>query len=159
MLQTIISVIGTILGTILGWSLNCLYEQKVRKVKLCYSLQPAGNRDELVEYELRTKYSESDYCIEIYNIGTTPYFLEKFSLVYKHGIIVDCIIVENNKAIMPYERYTYHLNEQEYDSILYHCKKSDIKKCKVFAYDVADKRCVGEIDLFLPHLQSNFRRN
>lgn len=154
MIQTIISVLGTILGTILGWSLNCLYENNVRKVKLCYSLQPA-NQDELTEHELRTKYSESDYCIEIYNVGTTPYLLEKFSLVYKKKIIVDCIIIDNNKAIMPYGSYTYHLNEQEYDCILHHCKKSDIKKCKVFSHDVAGKRCIGEIDLSLPHLQSN----
>lgn len=159
MLLTIISVLGTLLGTILGWSLNCLYENNVRKVKLCYSLQPVANQDELVEYELRTKYSESDYCIEIYNVGNTPYLLERFSLVYKKSIIVDCFIVEDNKAIMPYESYTYHLNQQEYDSLLYHCNKSDIKECKVFAYDVGGKRCVGEIDLFLPHMQSNCGRN
>lgn len=154
MLQTIISVIGTLLGTVLGWTLNCLYEQRTKKVKLCYSFQPVANRDELVEHELRTKYSQSDYCIQIYNIGTTPCFLEYFSLVYKNTIIVDCFILENDKAIMPYERYIYHLNEQELDAILYHCNKSNIKKCKVFAYDVGGKKCSSEIDLFIPNLQS-----
>lgn len=154
MIQTIISVIGTILGTILGWSLNCLYEQKIRKVRLYYSLQPEANQHELVEQELRTKYSESDYCIEIYNIGNTPYFLERFSLKYNKVIIADCYIVENNRVIMPHESYTYHLTEQEYNTIFYHCKEGDIKKCKVFAYDVGGKKCKGEIDLFLPYTQS-----
>lgn len=158
-IQTVISVTGTLLGTILGWYLNCLYEQKVRKVKLCYSLQPVANQNELVEHNLRTKYSKSDYCIEIYNIGSTPYLLERFSLVHKNNTIVDCVITESDKSIMPYNFSTYHLSEQEYDAILYHCKESNIKKCKIVAYDVADKKCVGKIDLFLPHIQSNCDKN
>lgn len=116
-------------------------------------MQPVANQDELIERELRIKYSESDYCIEIYNVGNTPYLLERFSLIYKSCIIVDCIIAENNKVIMPYESYTYHLNEQEYDSLLYHCRKSDIKECKVFAYDVGGKKSVGKMDLFLLRMQ------
>ena len=58
---------------------------------------------------------------------------------------------------MPFESYTYHLNEQEYDAILYHCKESNIKKSKIFAYDVGGKKCKGEIDLFLPSMQSNYK--
>lgn len=156
MMQTIISVLGTILGVILGWTLNCLYDRNAKKVKLCYSLQPATDRDGIIEPELRTKYSDSDYCIQVYNVGITPFLLEKFSLVYDNCIIVDCVIVENNKAIMPYENYTYHLNEQEYDSILHYCNKISIKKCDIIAYDVSGEKCISQLDLFLPNIQKSF---
>lgn len=151
MIHTIITAISTILGAIIGWSLNYCSEAERRKIRLCYSLQTAESID-TIEPELRTKYSESDYCIQIYNVGNTPYVLESFYLVHKKKIIVHCVITDNN-AIMPYEKYTYRLTEQEYDSILFHCKESNIKKCKVHAYDVGGKKCKGEIDLFLPHIQ------
>lgn len=151
----IIANIGyTLVGTILGWVLNVLYENKVKKVKLCYSLQQLANVEDNVNLELRTKYSDSDYCIEIYNVGSTPIVLEQISLRYEKKVIVDCIITDENKTIQPYDHYTYTLNMQEYDAILWHCKNANLKRCKVSAYDVSGKRIKGSIDLVLPYLQA-----
>lgn len=37
---------------------------------------------------------------------------------------------------------------------MYHCKKSDLKKCRIEAYDVEGKRAKDEIDLVLPYMQA-----
>lgn len=154
--EIIISVISTILGSVLGWFLNCVYEKKIKKVKLSYSLQQSADIND-TDHELRTKYSPSDYEIQIYNVSDTPYILNQISLRYGKHTITDCIITEENKTIMPYTNYTYRLNEQEYDAIKWHCKKANLKECKVVAYDVNGKKCIGTLDLILPYLQSRFR--
>lgn len=153
---SIISVLGVLSGTILGWTLNCLYDKRARKVKLCYSLQTVATNNERSDESPKNKYSESGYCIQIYNVGQTPYMLENISLRYKNSIIQDLDIIDN-KVVMPYEIYTYSLSMQEYDSIIYHCKKSNLKKCKVFTYDVSNKKCVGFLDLSFPYIQCHFR--
>ena len=156
MIETIINVVGAIFCTVLGWTLNCIYENRAKKVKLTFSLQTSPDIEES-DKALRTKYSPSDYEIQVYNIGSTPYLLNQISLRYEKHTITDCMIIEEDKAIMPYESYIYHLNEQEYDAILWHCKRADLKECKVVAYDVSGKKCKGKLDLVLPYIQSRVR--
>lgn len=48
-------------------------------------------------------------------------------------------------------------NQLEDDAILYHCKEAALEKCNVVAYEVGGRTISGEIDLVLPHLQSDFR--
>lgn len=156
MIEIIISVISTIIGTVMGWILNCIYEKRIRKVKLSYYLQQSADIND-TDHELRTKYSLSDYEIQIYNIGDTPYILNQISLRYGKHTITDCIITEEDKTIMPYTSFTYRLKEQEYDAIKWHCKKANLKECKIVAYGVGSKKCIGKLDLILPYIQSQFR--
>lgn len=154
-MEIIASIVSTIIGTVLGWTLNCVYERRIKKVKLNFSLQQSADIMES-DKGFRTKYSPSDYEIQIYNTGTTPYILSQVSLRYRNHTITDCIITEDDKTIMPYESFTYRLSEQEYDTILWHCKQADLKECKVVVCDVGGKKSVGKLDLILPYLQSQY---
>jgi len=156
LLVAVIGVVGTLLGTALGWTLNCVYDSRNKKVKLCYSLQPIGD-EELLDIELRSKYSASGYCLHIYNIGQTPFLFEQISLQYKKTTINECVNVGEEKAIMPYKCYTYQLNMQEYDNILYHCKEGKLKECNVIAYDLGGRKCKGKLDLVLQSMQTGVR--
>lgn len=155
-LTTIITVVGTLAGAVIGSVLTHHYDKQSREVKLCFNLQPSDGENE-IDPEYRTKTSPSDYCIIAYNLGQTPFIIEQISLRgKKNNIITDCII-PGGKTLMPYESFSYQLNEQEYDSILYHCKQSDIKKCNIEAFDVGGNISKGKLDLFLPHMQSDFK--
>lgn len=151
-----VEIVISIISSVLGWFLNCIYEKRIKKVKLSYSLQQSANIND-IDHELRTKYSPSDYEIQIYNIGDTPYILNQISLRYGKHTITDCIITEEDKTIMPHTSFKYRLNEQEYDAIKWNCKKANLKECKVVAYDVSGKKCIGKLDLILAYLQSRFR--
>lgn len=153
-ITTIISVIGALAGAIIGSELTHYFDKQDKKIKLCFSIQPSDEGNE-TEPEYRTKTSYSDYCIVIYNIGQTPVVLERISLRHKK-IITDCII-PNVITLMPYKSYTYQLTEQEYNAILFYCKHFQIKKCRVIAYDVGERSYRSELDLFLPHMQCDFR--
>jgi hypothetical protein len=158
--EIIIAIIGgagALLIAILGWALTHIQEKKRQGIKLCYALQPSRMEDDLIDKEFRTKTSESGYGIQIYNIGNVPFLFEQISLRYKKTIINDCFNAEEQKTIMPYESYVYQLSEQDYDAILYHCKKSDLKDCDVIACDVSGKKSKGKLDLILPSIQADFR--
>lgn len=132
-----------------------IFNFRIEKVKLNYSLQIATDTNE-TESSLRTKYSESDYCLQIYNTSSTPYILKYVSLRYEKHIITDCILTEEI-TLRPYEKYVYRFSEQEYDTICWHCEKSDLKNCKAIAYDINNKKSTGKLDLILPYLQSHMR--
>jgi hypothetical protein len=154
---TIVGVLGTLFGTVLGWILNYLQDSRNKKIRLCFSLQPSNMEEELIDKEIRTKTSESGYCIQIYNISQIPFLFEQISLRYKKSIITDCFNTDEQKAIMPYKGCYYQLSEQDYDAILHHCKKNNLKECKVIAYDVSGKKGKGKLDLILPSIQADFR--
>lgn len=145
MIKIILTGAFTIVGTILGWTLNGIRENFYRKVKLCFQIQITENQNELTSLEHRTKTSESEFGLEIYNIGQTPIFINYIRLYYRKIIITDCFMT--GLKLMPYEKNTYNLMMQDYDAILYHRKKLKIKKCKVIAYDIAGKRVKGELDI------------
>lgn len=135
--------------------LKCILNFRPKKVKLNYSLQAATDINE-TEPSLRTKYSESDYCLQIYNTSNTPYILKYVSLRDGKHIITDCILSEEI-TLRPYEKYVYRFNEQEYDAIRWNCEKSNLKNCKAIAYDINNKKSTGKLDLVLPYLQSHMR--
>ncbi|WP_373262060.1 hypothetical protein [Hungatella hathewayi] len=153
----IVSIFSTVIGAFLGWFLSYMTENLNNKVRLCFSLQPY-NQDDTIESELRTKYSDSGYAIFVYNTGKTPYILSEFQLNTKKTIITECVLTEA-VTIMPYESYIYELNDQDYDSIRFHCGEQNISDCTIFAYDVGEKRCKAKLDLFLPKMQSDFRKD
>ena len=57
----------TILGVIIGWGLNEVSAIRRAKPKLCFKLNSTPD-SELVEAELRTKTSASEYSIDIYSL-------------------------------------------------------------------------------------------
>lgn len=144
-----LTVIGTLLGTVLGWVLNYLQDKINKKTRMCFSLQTGNVNEEIDEKDLESKYYKSDYCIQIYNIGQKPYLLDNLSLQYRRNTITDCTIDKDIKLIMPYRSLSYQLNKQDYDNIVYHCKKENLKKCKVVAYDINGKKTKGFLDLYL----------
>lgn len=153
-ITAIIGVAGTLLGTILGSVLNCIYDRRKSKLKLCFSLQ-ASKDGEDTDLELKTKYSTSGYYIQCYNVGSVPFILDTISLYYKKNILLDGLQAPEAEAIIPFSSYIYELNMQEYGVLLRHCKEFNIQECDVFAYDVSGKKCKSKISLFLPHLQSS----
>jgi hypothetical protein len=161
LIMAIIGVIGTLLGTILGWALNCIQERRNNRIKLCFSLRASGLEDELIKEELRTKYSESGYCMQIYNIGQIPFLFDIFlcSIKKQHILIA---LIQRNK--MQY----YHIRAIFIDSVcrsmiqFCHCKKEKLKECEVVAYDISGKKSKGRLDLILSVVQAelnniNFR--
>lgn len=105
----LITGVFTLLGVILGQSFS-RYNNRTRLVFV-----PEGTPDsELVEKELRTKTSLSEWSICIYNVGTSPYFPDSFYISYKGKLLVECYdICTENKVILPSDSYTYTLMEQD----------------------------------------------
>lgn len=155
MFSNIVGAICTFAGTILGWILNNITEAKKHKAKLCFAL--GVSKEELISPECRTKTSLSGYTLVIYNVGQEPFLLERVRLFCKKKILADCIILDEDNAIMPFQKYIYELNQQEYDALLYHCKELNISRCKARAYSINNLKAVGRMDLFLIGVQAQFR--
>lgn len=152
MITAIMSIASTLAGTILGLVITILHEEWNKKVKFCFSFQLTEENE--IKPEYRTKTSPSGYCIIVYNIGQIPFILENISLQLKSSIITDCVI-PGAITLIPYNSYTYQLTEQEYNTIPYQCKQSDIDKCNTVTYNVAGTaKYEGKLDLSLPHMQS-----
>ena len=140
-LSGLMGIAGTLAGTVLGWLLNSLS----LRPKLCCVLNESQSKDELTPKELRNKYSNSGYVIEIFNIGLTPVVIASFGIYYKKCTIADGLDI--NRTIKPYEKVLYELDEQTFDSIEYHRKKSNIKKYDVIIDDVAGKQIKTKMDV------------
>ncbi len=134
---------------------NILILNEKHDAKLNFSLITNGNQLEDNVYPIKT--SPSGYSIKIYNIGEKPFYLKNFNLEYAGKTIVACILSKET-VIAPYKDFEYELKWQEYDDILYYCKKAKLKKCNVSAYEIGGKVLHEEIDLDLPYIQTNFRK-
>ena len=102
---------------------------------------------ELDDRELRTKYSNSDYSIEIYNFGPTPFILDRFTLVHKKGMLIECPVTEENKTLSQQKNMVYILQEQDAETLRWFCKRDKFKKCKVWAYDITGKCIKAKLDV------------
>lgn len=136
----------TILGVIVGWLLNEFSVERRSKPKLCFKLDSTPD-EELVKKELRTKTSLSEYGIEIYNLGTSPFILASFQLLYKNKLLVDCHFCEQSKVILPYHSELYTLMEQETNALERHCKELNFKQCKAIAYSVDGQHLSTRLDV------------
>lgn len=146
--EIIINVVCSIFCVVLGVSLDRIFQKRSEKPKLHFSLQSADE----INNEYGTKYSPSGYQIEITNVSEKPYLLTQISLLNENKVMVDCFV--DNEILQPFGCCIYELSNQEYNAIKWHCKKTGIQKCTVVAYDKTDKRVKGELDLFLPYMQS-----
>lgn len=102
---------------------------------------------ELDDKEFRTKYSNSDYSIEIYNLGPTPFILDRFTLMHKKGMLIECPVTEEDKTLSQQKNMVYILQEQDAETLHWFCKKNRPKKCKVLAYDIAGKCIKTKLDV------------
>ncbi len=143
---------------IIGWVLNEISTKVREKPKLCFLLTDTPET-ELTEKSLRTKTSPSEYGVEIYNLGHNPVILEQFSLNAKKTRMVDCIITDEERTILPYKSIIYTLDEQEANALLHHCKRMRIENCKVVALDVRGKRMTGKLDLGILGLRGRLLNN
>lgn len=147
----------SILGVVVGWFLNEISAKYRAKPKLCFKTTSTPD-DELIEKEMRTKTEMSEYSIEIYNIGQSPFLLQNFSLYHNKKLLIDCHVVENERTILPYQRMSYTLMEQEANTLERHCRKLKFKDCKVWAYDIEGKRIKTTLDVSWIALRASFRR-
>lgn len=136
---TVIGVGGTIAGAIFGWGLTCLTTKWRERLKLCFVMISTPD-SELIEEELRTKTSLSENGIQVYNTGTKPFFLESFSLYHKGRLLVDCVIKDEKRTILPHECIIYTLSEQESEALQFHCDQDPFESCDVIAYSVDEKK-------------------
>jgi len=115
----LITGVFTLLGVILGQSFS-RYNNRTRLVFV-----PEGTPNcELVEKELRTKTSLSEWSVRIYNIGTSPYFPGSFYISYRGNVLVECYgICTENKVILPSDSYIYTLMEQDASALQYNFSK------------------------------------
>ena len=102
---------------------------------------------ELDDKECRTKYSNSDYSIEIYNLGPTPFILDRFTLVHKKGMLIECPVTEEDKTLSQQKNMVYILQEQDAETLRWFCKRDKFKKCKVWAYDITGKCIKAKLDV------------
>ena len=102
---------------------------------------------ELDDKECRTKYSNSDYSIEIYNLGPTPFILDRFTLVHKKGMLIECPVTEEDKTLSQQKNMLYILQEQDAKTLHWFCKWYKFKKCKVRAYDITGKCIKAKLDV------------
>ena len=80
MFELICNGLFTLLGVFIGWFLNQVSSVRQARPRLCFCFCNTS-KDELIEKELRTKTSASDYGIEIYNVGQSPFIKENCWLI------------------------------------------------------------------------------
>jgi len=147
----------TLLGVIIGWFLNQVSTAQQSRPRLCFSLCNTPE-NELTEKELRTKTSDSEYGIEIYNVGQSPFILDYFELCYKKELLVDYRPSERDRLILPYQSLTYTLMEQESESLEWHCREKNFSSCDVIAYSMDGKRVTGKLEVLLIQLRASVAR-
>lgn len=137
----------TLSGVLVGFVLNVLKDHFSNKPKLSFCFE--HSLGELWEEPWkRTKTSESDFLIDIYNCGHVPVVIKEVGLYYKNKILVD-MFPPDYLEVMPYKVVKVRMNAQEYDSLQYHRNKSKIKICQAVAIDIQDNEIKGKLDLAL----------
>lgn len=110
----------------------------------------------LTEKEARTKYSASDYSIEIYNLGLTPFILDRFTLVHKKGMLIECPVSEQDKTVSQQKNMVYTLQEQDVQTLRWFCKRDRFNKCEIRAYDLTGKCIKAKLNVSWLALQASF---
>lgn len=109
----ILSGLFAIFGVLLGWLLTLLTTKYQNRIQLTFLGEGTANI-ELVERELRTKTSLSEYSIKIYNTGKTACFLRSFCITRKRCHLVECYDIDSDYgAIAPNSSILYTLMQQD----------------------------------------------
>lgn len=95
----------------------------------------------------RSQYEDKGKSIRVYGASiqywTDTFLLEQILLQHKKCTLNVCVIPEG-KTIFPYESYAYTLNNQEYDNLLFHCKRLKIISVK-FIHLMLEEKTQGEM--------------
>ena len=157
MLEWVVSSITSVLCVILGFLLDRWLANREKKPKLVFSMCSTPS-DMVDAYETRTKYSNTEYSIEIFNVGQQPVIIDSFELLYKN-MTVTCTVPDEDRIVAPYKNIQIVLNQQEADSLLYWCKKYDFDKCSVRVYFMGGKTFTSTLEVPLIHIRAEFARN
>jgi hypothetical protein len=139
------------LEKVLGFFIN----RRSKKPKLLFKLV-STTPSELLEKRFRSSTSNSEYTIDVYNLGADPYILERFSLTHRRKLILDYFINDDDNTIQPYKHKKCILMEQDADALTWHQKNSKLKKCTVIAFDIQGKRHSTEMDIECLSFNSSF---
>lgn len=101
-------------------------DRRSKKPKLLFKLV-STTPSELMEKHFRTSTSNSEYTIDVYNLGADPYILERFSLTHRKKLILDYFIDDDDNTIQPYKHKKYILMEQDADALTWHQKNDTLK--------------------------------
>lgn len=151
MAEIIVAFIG-LFGVTLGWCLNLFTDMRKSRPKLFFQMSLVPS-DEQIDKELRTKTSDSDYSIEVYNLGEKPFVLESFEITYKkfynlkEKMAIYCSIPKEECVILPYHSVEHILKEEDADTLLYFCKLFHFDKCRIVAYGIDGKKAKGDLDV------------
>lgn len=127
-------------------AIDIIVDKLSSKPRLQFAI--TGTRpSELDDKELRTKYGNSDYSIEIYNLGPTPFILDRFTLVHKKEMLIECPVTEEDKTISQQKNMVHILQEQDADTLRWFCKRDRFNKCEVWAYDITGKCIKAKLDV------------
>ena len=145
-------MLGFLIGIISGIVANQVYDyikriQKWKKPRFICRL--CGTKtDELIEKELRTKTSNSEYGIELYNLSANTLLLDYFEIYHKKKLVVGtCVISEDAQRIDPNQRLTYTLTEQDADALCWHCENDHFDRCNVLFHTVEGKIIKVSLDV------------
>lgn len=144
----------TVLGVIIGWGLNEVSAIRRAKPKLCFKLNSTPD-SELVEAELRTKTSASEYSIDIYNVGQSPVIIESFDMCWRKQLLIQCFPSSEDATVLPYHNISYVLTQQDADAIERHCKRLGFKQCCIVATTVNGEKFKENIDVSWIHMRTS----
>lgn len=144
----------TILGVIIGWGLNEVSAIRRAKPKLCFKLNSTPD-SELVEAELRTKTSASEYSIDIYNVGQSPVIIESFDMCWRKQLLIQCFPSSEDATVLPYHNISYVLTQQDADAIEWHCKRLGFNQCRIVATTVNGEKFKENIDVSWIHMRTS----
>ncbi|MBE5898098.1 MAG: hypothetical protein E7279_00675 [Lachnospiraceae bacterium] len=152
-MNLLIPSITSVIGVFIGFGLNLLSSHLMNKPKLSIAIKNTQN-DLIDDIETRTNTGNSEYSVEVFNIGQKHIIIDYFELYYKKGIIVPCHIDENDRVISPNNFIRYVLMEEDKSALMHYCSNEMINKCYVRVY-LIDKKIINyEIDLSLFELEN-----
>jgi len=153
-LSVVIGGLFSFLGVVIGWGLNEVSATRRAKPKLCFRLNSTPD-SELVEAELRTKTSASEYSIDIFNVGQSPVIIESFDMYWRKQLLIQCFPSSEDATILPYHNISYVLTQQDADAIERHCKRLGFKQCRIVTTTVNGEKFKENIDVSWIHMRTS----
>ena len=129
-----------------GWLLKRLENHFDDRPRLRFELLPTP-KDECLPKEKRTKESNSDYRIQIWNIGKKPIILKQIALFNEEKMVTNCAPFTEPQLIEPFNSIIYQMDYQEADNIQWHCNRDFFECLNVKAYDIEDKTISGKLSV------------
>lgn len=141
-----ISIISVVIGAFLGHFLSNRDKKPKISIVVTYS-----NGEDVTPIENRTKYSDTEFCIELFNLGSRPIVLDEFILKNKNKM-VPCTLVGKERIVAPFQSVSYNLNQQELDNIIHWKKVYGTSKCKIIMCMINGEKLKQKMDLSLFNL-------